>query len=49
MQEDLKYLIELLLNKNVKQRPDVKGVLNYINHLVTNKKNINLFDTDVAM
>ena len=40
-------LIELLLNKNVKQRPDVEGVLNYINNLATNIKNINLFDSDV--
>ena len=47
--EDLQYLIELLLNKNVKQRPDAEGVLNYINHLVTNIKNINLFDSDVVM
>ena len=47
--EDLQYLIELLLNKNEKQRPDIDEVLKYINHLATNIKNINLFDSDVVM
>ena len=47
--EDLQYLIELLLNKNVKQRPDVEGVLNYIDHLATDIKNINMFDSDVVI
>ena len=47
--EDLQCLIELLLDENVKQRPDIEGVLKYIEHFATNIKNINLFDSNVIM